>query len=139
MGYRLLADLIVAVHAAYVAFVLFGLLAILLGIVCRWDWVRNWWFRVGHFVAILVVAAEAVLEVPCPLTVWEQRLRTLGGDPSRGGTFIGNLLHDLIFYDAPEWAFTGAYVGFALLVALTFWLAPPRPRGTPVTPLDSPA
>jgi Protein of Unknown function (DUF2784) len=126
MGYRLLADLIVAVHAAYVAFVLFGLLAILLGVVFRWAWVRNWWFRVLHLLAILIVAGEALLNIACPLTAWEQRLRALGGDSSRGGTFIGNLLHDLIFYEASDWAFTTAYVAFALVVALTFWLAPPE-------------
>src|SRR4029079_7904709 len=58
MGYRLLADLIVAIHAAYVAFVVVGLLLILIGLACGWKWVRNWWFRVAHLVAILIVAAE---------------------------------------------------------------------------------
>ena len=42
---RVLADLIVVLHAAYVSFVVFGLAAILLGVVFRWRWVRNVWFR----------------------------------------------------------------------------------------------
>src|SRR5689334_646846 len=128
MGYRLLADLIVAIHAAYVAFVVVGLLLILIGIAFGWGWVRNWCFRVAHLVAILIVAGESLLDIPCPLTEWEYRLRELGGQAAGGGTFIGDLLHNLIFYDFPPWVFTFAYVGFAVAVALTFVLAPPRPR-----------
>jgi hypothetical protein len=37
----------------------------------------------------------------------------------------------LLFYSFPEWMFTTAYMLFALAVALTFWLVPPRRRGTP--------
>jgi hypothetical protein len=128
MGYRLLADLIVAIHAAYVAFVVVGLLLILVGIASGWGWVRNWWFRVAHLAAILIVAAESLLDVPCPLTEWEYRLRALGGQSVGGGTFVGDLLHNLIFYDFPPWVFTFAYVTFAVAVALTFALAPPRRR-----------
>jgi len=71
--YRLAADAVVIVHVAYVAFVAVGLLAILLGLVCRWRWVRNFWFRSLHLLAILVVAAEAVCGITCPLTTWEQQ------------------------------------------------------------------
>ena len=53
MGYRLLADLIVAIHAAYVAFVVVGLLLILLGVACGWQWVRNWWFRIAHRLGLI--------------------------------------------------------------------------------------
>jgi hypothetical protein len=126
MGYRLLADLVVAVHFAYVTFVVVGQLLILVGVLRRWRWVRNFWFRVAHLVAIAVVAGEALLGIACPLTEWESSLRVLGGTPNRGGTFIGNLLHDLLFFHAPEWVFTTAYVAFALLVLATFVLAPPR-------------
>jgi hypothetical protein len=128
MAYRLLADVVVAVHVGYVAFVVVGQLLILFGILFRWAWVRNVWFRVAHLVAILIVAGEAVCDVECPLTRWERELRILGGTPGRGGTFVGNLLHDLIFFDAPPWAFAAAYVAFALLVAATFAIAPPRRR-----------
>jgi hypothetical protein len=129
MGYRLLADLIVTVHSAYVAFVVVGQALILAGLWRGWGWVRNWWFRVAHLVAIAIVALEAVFNVACPLTVWEQRLRELAGQEASRGTFVGDLLHNLIFVDAPPWAFTAAYVAFAVLVAATFVLAPPRRRG----------
>jgi hypothetical protein len=129
MGYRLLADLIVTVHFAYVAFVVVGQVLVLAGLWRGWGWVRNWWFRVAHLVAIAVVALEAIFDVACPLTIWEQRLRELAGQEASRGTFVGDLLHNLIFVDAPPWAFTAAYVAFAALVAATFVLAPPQRRG----------
>ncbi len=124
--YRLAADAIVIVHFAYVAFVAVGLLVILLGLVCRWRWVRNFWFRTLHLLAILVVAAEAVCGITCPLTTWEQRLRTLAGDTAYRGDFIADLFHRLLFYDLQPWVFTLGYVLFGLAVLTTFVLAPPR-------------
>jgi len=126
MRYRLLADFVVAVHSAYVAFVVVGQVLILVGLWRSWRWVRNWWFRVLHLVAISIVALEAVFNVACPLTTWEQRLRQLAGDEVSRGTFVGDLLHNLIFVDAPPWAFTAGYVAFAAVVLATFVLAPPR-------------
>ncbi|RDJ93603.1 DUF2784 family protein [Lacticaseibacillus rhamnosus] len=73
IGYGLLADVIVAVHVAYVSNVVFGQLAIFVGVVRRWQWIRNFWFRVTHLVAISIVAFEAVMNIPCPLTVCEAR------------------------------------------------------------------
>jgi hypothetical protein len=130
MYYAWLADFVVAVHVAYVAFVLLGQAAILLGAALRWRWIRNRAFRLLHLVAIVVVASEAVLGIPCPLTVWETRLRRLAGQEAAEGTFIGRWLHDLLFFDFPPWVFTTAYVSFALLVLATLVCLPPQWRGT---------
>ncbi|MGA2031553.1 MAG: DUF2784 domain-containing protein [Thermoguttaceae bacterium] len=126
MWYRLLADLIVLVHFAYVAFVLLGMAAILAGIVRRWQWIGNFWFRLLHFLAIALVAAEALLGITCPLTDWEDRLRTAAGDTGQAGSFVGRWVHALMFCDAPEWVFTACYCLFALAVLVTLVLAPPR-------------
>ncbi len=127
MGYGFLADLVVAGHVAYVSYVVFGQLAILLGIVRRWQWVRNPWFRWTHLVMILVVAWEALAGITCPLTNWEEKLRSLSGQPITGDSFVGRLLHNLIFLDLPPWFINGLHVGFAVLVLATFLVAPPRP------------
>jgi lysylphosphatidylglycerol synthetase-like protein (DUF2156 family) len=124
--FRLLADLVVVVHAAYVAFVVLGLVLVVLGYLRKWDWVRNPWFRGLHLTAILLVVLEAWCGITCPLTDWEQSLRTLSGQESYQGAFVANLVHDLLFYQAPAWVFTLAYTLFAGLVAGTWWLAPPR-------------
>ena len=126
MWYSLLADLVVTVHTAYVAYVLVGLVLILVGVGRRWGWVRNPWFRVTHLAAILVVVLELLFETDCPLTVWEVRLRSLAGQPVSEATFVGRLMHQLLFVAVPGWIAPLIYVGCALLIAAAFVLAPPR-------------
>jgi Protein of Unknown function (DUF2784) len=123
---RMLADLIVVIHASYVSFVVFGLLAILIGAALGWSWVRNFWFRVAHLTAIGIVVAEALAGIPCPLTVWEQQLRKTAGQVGYQGDFIGNWAHQLIFYRAEPWVFTVGYTVFGLAVLAAFVLAPPH-------------
>ena len=126
MIYRLLADLLVVVHLAYVSFVVVGLLVILAGMVRRWAWVRNFWFRAAHFGLIAVVAAESLLNITCPLTRWEYQLRVLGGEQGQPGSFVGRLVHSIMFFDLPEWVFTVGYCLFGLAVFGTLILYPPR-------------
>jgi hypothetical protein len=120
----LLADTILVVHFAFVLFVVGGLALIWIGAAAGWKWVRNFWFRVAHLAAIVCVAAEALLGIWCPLTVWEARLR--GADAEK--SFVAHWIHRLLYYDFPEWVFTTLYVAFAVAVALTFWLIPPARR-----------
>jgi hypothetical protein len=128
---KMLADLIVVFHAAYVSFVVLGLVAILIGAVLRWKWVRNFWFRATHLTAIGVVVLEALFGITCPLTEWEQRLRLTAGEAGYSGDFIGHWAHQLIFYDAEPWVFTVIYIGFGVAVVGALILAPPRlPRRT---------
>ncbi len=124
--WRVLADAVVIIHAAYVVFVVFGLAAILIGVALEWDWVRGFCFRLTHLVAIALVCLEAILGVMCPLTTLEGWLRARAGQARYPGDFIGYWAHRLIFYDAPPWIFTALYAAFTILVAAAFWLAPPK-------------
>ncbi len=63
---RILADLVVMLHALYVAFVVLGMAAILIGIALGRGWARNFWFRVLHLLAIGVVVAQEFLGPPAP-------------------------------------------------------------------------
>jgi hypothetical protein len=128
MRYQLAADAVVVLHAAYVAFIVLGQLAILVGILARWRWVRNPWFRWSHLTAIAIVVVEALWGVVCPLTVWESWLRSRAGQTSYSGDFIAYWTHEFLFFDFPNWVFTLIYVSFGLLVLATFLLAPPRGR-----------
>jgi hypothetical protein len=131
MGYDLLADVVVAVHLGYVSYVVVGEAAIVLGLVRKWQWIRNPWFRLSHLAAIVIVAAEALLEIPCPLTEWEDRLRRLAGHAVEEGSFVGRILDQLMFFDFEPSFFKWLYVGFAILVVLTLVLAPPQWRKGP--------
>jgi polyferredoxin len=104
------------------AFIVAGLILVWIGAALRWPWVRNPWFRYLHLAAILFVAAEALIGIACPLTVWEDLLR--GG--VRSESFIGRWLRRLLFYQGPEWVFTAAYAAWAAATVLTLALVPPR-------------
>lgn len=123
---RILADLVVVVHVAFVAFVIFGLAAILLGLALGWGWVRNFWFRALHLGAIGLVAMQALCGVICPLTILENTLRRLAGQETYPGAFIGYWAHRILFFEAPPWVFTTAYCAFGLTVLAAFLLGPPR-------------
>ncbi|MFP5344217.1 MAG: DUF2784 domain-containing protein [Gammaproteobacteria bacterium] len=124
--YSLLADGVLILHASYVLFVIGGQALIVAGWIRRWTWTRNRWFRWLHLGAIGFVVAEAWMGVRCPLTVLENALRGLAGDTRYEMSFIGYWLNHLLFYDAPEWAFTTIYTLFGLLVLVTLALYPPR-------------
>jgi hypothetical protein len=112
-----------------VAFVVGGELAVLIGICCKWDWVRNFWFRSAHLLAIGYVAFEAAAGYGCPLTIWENQLRELAGQAVSEASFIGRLFHNLIFIQVPEVYLSYLHISFGLLVLVTFCLAPPRLPG----------
>jgi len=124
--YGFFADLMVAMHVAYVGYVVLGLLLIVVGWICGWNWVRNFWFRVSHLIMMLVVVFEEIQDIRCPLSVWEEHFRALANQPVSGETFMGRLLHSLIFYDAPKYVFTIGYFGFGALVTATFLFCRPH-------------
>lgn len=126
--YRAAADLTVVLHMGYALFILLGQLLILAGVVFRWQWVRNMTFRCVHLTAILIVVAESLLGITCPLTTLEKWLRTQAGQANYRGDFIASFVHDLLFVEFQPWVLTIAYVAFGAMVAGTFWLAPPKRR-----------
>ena len=130
--HRVLADGIVLFHATFVAFVGLGLVAIVLGLIFKKPWARNFWFRMLHLAAIGIVVFEEATNIHCPLTVWENQLRQLAGQTSYPGDFLGYWAHHLIFFDLPPRCFTVFYVAVGLTVLGIFVFGPPRrpvPRG----------
>ncbi|MBI5627008.1 MAG: DUF2784 domain-containing protein [Nitrosomonadales bacterium] len=121
----ILADLILVIHALFVAFVILGLAAILPGKYWRWGWVRNWRFRVSHLLAIGFVIAESWLGLICPLTEWESQLRQATGGSTYPSPFIQHWLHEILFYDFAPWVFSVAYTAFGILVLIAWLLVPP--------------
>jgi Protein of Unknown function (DUF2784) len=124
--YGFLADLMVAIHVGYVGYVVVGQLLIWLGWTLGWKWVRNIWFRATHLLAIGVVVYEELMDIRCPLSVWEEYFREKAGQPTTGETFLGRMLHSLIFYNFESWVFTTIYLTTLSVVVLTLVLCPPR-------------
>ncbi len=129
MDYAIAADLIVFIHLLYASFAVGGELIILVGAALRWPWISRLPFRLIHLGSVLLVAAESLLGILCPLTVWENDLRRLAGQRvDQDITFVGRLIRKVIFYDFPSWVFILMYVGFAALVLMTMIIIPPRKK-----------
>ena len=137
-AYRLLANAVLILHLAVVAFVIGGLIMVVLGNRCGWRWVNRLWFRLAHLGAIAFVVAESWFGIACPLTSLESWLRSRAGDATPQKGFIEHWVEYLLFYDAPTWAFTLAYTVFGLFVAAAWWYFPPeRHHRTPKATKDS--
>lgn len=125
--YNVLADLILVIHFAFVAFIIGGFVVIWIGYFRRWSFVRNLGFRVVHLLAMGFVALQTLAGMACPLTAWENALRGRAGAALRyEESCIEHWLGRILFYDVSEWMFTVIYVGFFALIVLTFWKVPPR-------------
>lgn len=121
-----LADVVLVLHLLIVLFLVGGLAAIWAGAWFGQQWVRNRTFRLVHLVGIGFVAATSLVAIACPLTVLEEWLRS-GTVGSQG--FIQRWVGRLLYYDFPPWVFTFSYVGFALLVIITWRRIPPKRHG----------
>ncbi|MDT4997549.1 MAG: hypothetical protein QOD45_1617 [Pseudonocardiales bacterium] len=107
MGYRLLVDLVVSVHLAFLAYVV-------LGGFLAWRWPRLIWLH-------LPVAAYGGLIVligwTCPLTAVERWLRTRAGEHGYRDGFIDHYLTGVLY---PEHFKTQARLLAALVVAVSY-------------------
>ena len=99
MLYSDAADLVMAIHFAFVLFVPFGALLAL-----KWSWIP--WF---HLPAAAWGAFVSVTGGACPLTDAEKALRASAGEPAYAGGFIDHYLGGVI----------GSHAGrYTLLVAV---------------------
>jgi hypothetical protein len=87
MLYRLIADLVLIVHLAFILFVMFGGLLVLRR--PRLIWL--------HLPAVLWGALSEFLGVICPLTPLETTLRGFGGGSGYGGNFIAHYVTAVIY------------------------------------------
>lgn len=89
MIWRVLADLTVAIHAAFIGFVVLGGFLV-------WRWRRVAW------VHLPAAAWGALIEFAgwtCPLTPLENRFRRLAGDEGYSGGFIEHYLIPIMYPD----------------------------------------
>ncbi len=121
----LVADGILIIHFLIVAFVVFGQALILAGWYYKWEWVRNFWFRLTHLATIGFVVVQTWLGQLCPLTIWEQRLRLVAGQPVFEESFIQHWLSQVLFFELDWWVFVVLYTAFAAIVVWSWWKYPP--------------
>ena len=123
--YGALANTVLILHVGIVLFIIGGLVLTLVGGVCKWRWVRNFWFRALHLAGIGSIAMEAWLGIVCPLTTLEQWLREQAGQAAYAGDFVAHWLRKFMFYEAQPWVFIVAYSSFGMLVLLSWFVFSP--------------
>ena len=126
LPYQLFADWVLSLHVAIVAFIVVGLVLVIVGNLRAWRWVNALWFRLVHLAAIAAVVAEAWLGVVCPLTSLEMWLRAKARATTYTGSFIEHWLQRILYFEASAWVFTLVYSLFGLVVIATWWYFPPR-------------
>ena len=124
--YQLLADVVLTLHVMIVAFVVGGLVLIIVGGLRGWRWIYAPWFRLAHLATVAIVVVDTWLGVACPLTSLEMSLRAQAGGQTYAVSFIEYWLQRILYFEAPFWVFTVAYSLFGLVVVATWWYLPPR-------------
>jgi hypothetical protein len=87
MNAHLLADALVVLHLAFIAFAVAG------GLLVLW---RRWW-AVLHLPAVAWSAWTEFTGTLCPLTPWEQSLRQRAGEAGYAEGFVEHYLVPLIY------------------------------------------
>jgi len=116
--YRILTDLTVAVHFAFLIFVVAG------GFLAR----RHRWLAIPHLLAAgWGVYVEATPGLVCPLTPWENTFALRAGQAGYQGSFIEHYLVPIIYPEgltrAAQWVL--AVLVVVINVTVYAW---PRPR-----------
>jgi Protein of Unknown function (DUF2784) len=122
MAYRILADVVLALHLGFVLFVVLGGLLVL-------RWRPLLWLHVPAAVwgAVIEVSGWA-----CPLTPLENELRRMGGEAGYAGGFVEHYLVPIL-YPGELTRTTHIALG-ALVLAINlviYWFVFSRPRESP--------
>lgn len=112
MFYSLMADAVVVLHFLFILFVMLGPLLVL-------RWPRVAWF---HLPAVAWGMAVEFLHLYCPLTPWENMLRSKAGSAGYEGDFLGHYLLALIYPAGLTPQIQIALGAIVLLVNLTAYL-----------------
>lgn len=120
MTYRILADLVVLVHIAFVIFAIAGGLLAL-----RWRWVVGLHLPAAAWAAMIEFAGWV-----CPLTPLENHFRALAGESTYDRGFVAHYILPILY---PGQLTRDIQIGFGLLVlvinAAIYWrLAQKRRR-----------
>jgi hypothetical protein len=117
--YRLLADLVLLVHLAFIVFVVLGGLLVVRRPHAAWL----------HIPAVIWGAYIEFFDGPCPLTPMENHFRRLGGQAGYEGGFIDHYVTAIIY---PEGLTRPVQIGFGVAVvainALAYILVVRRAR-----------
>ncbi len=126
MLYKILADIIVVMHFAWILFMLIGFIFTIAG----FFWKRffdRWLFRTVHLFGIIYVSTLALMGKYCPLTIWENTLRQ-EYDPNLTypGSFMIHYAEKLVYPDINPLIIQIPTTFIAVFSILAFIIKPPQ-------------
>lgn len=136
MIYKILADIIVVMHFAWILFMLLGFILTLCGFFStyvlrtsadRWKgFFDKWLFRILHLFGIVYVSFLAIMGKYCPLTIWENSLRAKY-DPTLtySGSYIVHYIEKLVYLDVNLLAILIPTIFIAIFTLVVFIIKPP--------------
>jgi hypothetical protein len=127
MTYRLLADVLMALHFLWVLFVIAGVILILWGIFFKRRILDWFWFRTIHLLGIIYVGALSIQGMLCPLTIWEIQFRAKA-DPegTYTGSFIIHYMQKLVYPALDPVILQMATISLGIFTILVYFFAPPQ-------------
>ena len=136
MLYKVLADLIVVIHFAWILFMLWGFFLTMCGFISvyvlrrekdRWRiFFDRWVFRTIHMGGILYVAIMTLLGIACPLTIMENGLREhYNPDLTYHGSFVVHYIEKIVYPEANFLFFLIPTIVIAVFSIVMFILRPP--------------
>lgn len=125
MFYRILADAIMVVHLAWIIFMLWGFVLTIRGLFHP-KFFERWLFRTVHLLGILFVVTLEILGRYCPLTLWENALRThYNPETDYPGSFIIKQIEQMIYPDVSPLVVIIPTILLAAFTLAVFVLKPP--------------
>lgn len=126
MMYNKLADALVALHFLWILFMLAGFFLTLYGIFFKKN-ILNWfWFRTIHLVGIIYVGTLSIIGQLCPLTIWENALRSkVNPGKIYSGSFIIHYAEQLVYPDVDPVLLQIATVSLGAFTLLAYLVSPP--------------
>jgi len=136
MLYKILADLVVLIHFAWIVFVLWGFILTVCSWICvyvlpvakdRWiTFLNRWVFRTIHLAGIVYVAILTALGKYCPLTILENKLRQqYNTELIYPGSFVIHYIERIVYPEANFLVFVIPTIIIAVFTILMFIIRPP--------------
>ncbi|CAN5850784.1 hypothetical protein BH11VER1_BH11VER1_14890 [soil metagenome] len=114
------ADLVQLLHAIFGLFIFGGLTVALAGYLLRWRWTFALHWRLPHLLLTLYLAFRAYCSLPCPLSIWEDKLRISDSTLPAPVDFGHATLRLLAFRHLDASSFEKAILAFAMITVSLF-------------------
>ena len=136
MAYRILADIIVAIHFLWIVFMILGFVFTICAVLAVYafhtrralwrNFFDRWFFRTLHLAGIAYVAALTLLDKYCPLTILENAFRRRY-DPGSAypGSFIVYHIERLVYPNVDARLIFVPTIFIAAFTLIVFVLRPP--------------